>query len=210
MLQRWITTVTGDMAQRLGYDQDQQEVLQYALTILITTINGLIAIGVFGLLVGIPLIAVVCGLSGGLLRAYSGGAHATSPGRCVAIGTIAYVGLGLIAVAIVPFVSIYILLPVTVIWAWWTIYRYAPAEAPGKPIQSLLHKTRLRKRAYGMLVSWTTLTFGLTLSNVEWKELIVGSCLGVLWQSLTLTPLGYRLIKYLDCSFEIMMKGNKI
>jgi len=209
MLERWIAKRAEVMARELGYDRDKQEVLQYSMTILSTTILGFLAIFAVGSLVGVPGLALTAGLSGGILRAYSGGAHATAPNRCVTIGTVIFVSWGLAAKYLAGWVNPLILIVPTVVFGFAAIYRYAPDEAPGKPIQSILQRTTLRRTSFVLLGVWTIIIIILSQNNaMEMDEILLASTLGILWQSISLTPAGYSLMGFMDSILKRFSKDN--
>lgn len=207
MLQRWITTITEDMARQLGYDQDQQEILQYAFIITMNTLIGFVVIALVGGIFGVAKLALVAALTGGVLRTYSGGAHATSPARCSAIGAIAYVSLGIIAQLLTVKHTLLVLFIITTLFAGWSIWSYAPAEAPGKPLGSRLHRQKLRQRAF---ITWGVWVIGFGLIFAQWgsSPWLIASCLGALWQSVTITPVGHKITAQLDSFLKRFIKDR--
>ncbi|MDA8233439.1 MAG: accessory gene regulator B family protein [Clostridia bacterium] len=207
MLERWIANKATVMAQELGYDDDKREVLQYSMTILSTTILGFLAIGLVGALVGVAGLALTAGLSAGILRAYSGGAHATSPIRCNVVGVIIFIGIGLVAKYLNGWVEpLWLVIPIALL-GFGSIYLYAPAEAPGKPIQSMLKRATFRRISFSLMGFWTGIAGFLAVNSMALDGFLVASALGICWQSISLTPAGHGLIGFLDKGLQF---GNKI
>lgn len=191
MLSSWTARAAGYLAAELNYDSGQQEILQYALTILSTTVFGFVAIILAGFLVGVPGLAFAAALSSGILRIYSGGAHASCPERCVAIGAIIFTTLGMAAGKLAHLNLLYNLFPLVCVFAYLALYFYSPADAPGKPIETNLGRKIMRRRAFVILSVWAAATLILTWRGWAPVELLLASCLGVGWQSFSLTPCGY-------------------
>ncbi|MHB8170191.1 MAG: accessory gene regulator ArgB-like protein [Thermincolia bacterium] len=141
------------------------------------------------------------------MRSYSGGAHATAPIRCNIIGVNVFVSIGLMAKYFNGLVNpLLLIIPVALI-SFGAIYLYAPAEAPGKPIQSMLKRATFRTSSFILLVFWTVMAVFLALNSTALDGFLLASTLGICWQSISLTPAGHRLMELLDKGLQL---GKKI
>lgn len=196
------------LAEEVGLDSSQEQVVQYSLTILTTTVFGYLAIAIGGWLTGAMLPALVAACSASLLRIFSGGAHASTPLRCVLSGGVIFACIGWLAGRISPEWLPY-LLALTVLSATVSLGLYAPADTPGKPITSQLQRKTLLKWSFVSLFLWALLITYLSSSVRTESGLITSSILGIGWQTLTITPLGYQLIHYWDDCLAAICKLTK-
>lgn len=187
--------------EELNLEDDDTAVLKYSLTIYSTTIIGYTVIILAALPFGVVDTALASVITSSMLRIFSGGAHASVSRNCILGGGVIFTFLGLLAKLFFPSSSIVLWLIVsgTVVFAFWSVHRYAPADTPGKPIVTKQQKDKLRKYSFVFLVGWfaATLLCLMGLVNVSGK-LLYASTLGIIWQGFTLTPSGYRLIDFVD------------
>lgn len=189
-------------------DEDQEEIILYALRLIYSGIGGFLWIVILAWLVGVLPYAILSALSNAYLRVKAGGGHASFPGSCFAIGAFVFTGIGLV-VKYTPkdlltgylFISVVLTYFITL----WVIKRYAPADTPAKPLSDerkvVLKKKTIRghlsmfivffafyviQRIYYPLNNWLTLKY------------LYAALLGIIWETFTITPAGYRLLEILD------------
>ncbi|MFZ5967041.1 MAG: accessory gene regulator ArgB-like protein [Bacillota bacterium] len=193
----------------LDYDKDHEEVLAYGAFVIIQTFINILCVVIFGKIFGVTLEALIISIVASLLRKYSGGVHATSPGRCIAIGTIGFVGMALLVDLLVrtniTFVAVSNVL--SLLSVIFIITKYAPVDTPDKRIVDKAKRERLRRQALEALAFLTLLQiiFWLLYFYFQFSillNLIISICLGVIWQSFTLTALGHAFIIRLDMIFK--------
>ena len=128
--------LAGQISSALKFDKDYEEVLAYGAFSILQTLNTIVLILLFGLLFKVPLEAFVISLGASILRKYSGGAHASTPGRCAVLGVGAFVTLGILVKYLVRFDSIVNLLLVFACFgiSYFIISKKAPKDTPNKPI----------------------------------------------------------------------------
>lgn len=141
-----------------------------------------------------------------ILKKYSGGAHASSPRRCIIVGTSISIIIGLIIdhygykldSSIISLIVIMSSLVSLIIMA-----NNAPADSIKKPITSTSVRRRLRKSsilvsiAY-LLIMLILIPFSLTRSGMNYTKAIECICVGMLWQSFTITRPGIRFLNKVD------------
>jgi accessory gene regulator B len=189
------------LERELGLDENSTAVVKYSLTVYLTSIIGYIAIVLAAWPLGVVKPALASVITASLLRIFSGGAHASCSRNCVLAGAIIFPLLGLGAGYFTPS-SIYLLYGMVTLaglWAAWAVYRYAPADTPGKPISTVQQRNKLRRWSFGIIILWFLWAFSLLtgITGVTYKTL-VASALGIMWQGFSLTPPGYYLVDRFD------------
>jgi len=181
-----ISTKTSEyLAKELNYSEEKKEILAYAVENVILTVIGFVMVMTVGFILGAPVETLFTALSGGILRKFSGGAHAGTRKACLAIGAVIYPGAGWVfktfsaswgyPLAVTAFFGFIALL---------LVYRYAPVDSPAKPIISMDFRRKLRKGAIVTIVVF----FGLAVLNTSkaWALPLAG---GLFIQSLSLLPI---------------------
>lgn len=192
--------------EELNLCENDVAVVNYSLTIYSTTIVGYLAIIAVAWPLGVLKTALVSAITASLLRVFSGGAHAANPRNCILGGAVIFNVLGLLVKYLTPTsaVSVWLFSIGVLAFTSWSVYMYAPADTPGKPINTKKQRNRLRRYSFIFLVGWSGILF-LTLLGVIHinTEFLNASALGTLWQGFSLIPSGYNLIHWID---EILEK----
>lgn len=198
---RIIDKITEKFKEELGLGEDDTEVLNYSLTVYSTTVIGYGVIILAALPFGVVDTALASVITSSMLRIFSGGAHASVSRNCILGGGVIFTFLGLFAKLFVPTSSIMLWLTIfgAAGFAFWSVYRYAPADTPGKPITTKKAKDKLRKYSFMVLVGWVAAIFLCLMGFVNVSaNLLYASTLGIIWQGFTLTHSGYRLVDSVD------------
>lgn len=174
---------------------EDQEVVLFGFNLLINSIIGYGAILILAYILDIFTSVFVITITASLFRAFTGGAHANSPVKCILYGAGIFNILGGIAVSIGNIIPntryIFFFIALSLFIAIISFYFYAPADTPGKPIATKIQKEKLRIFAYSFLCLWG-LFFSIRGATTD-KHLVVASSIGLLWQSVSLWPVTYRV-----------------
>ncbi|WP_251861158.1 accessory gene regulator B family protein [Clostridium sp. Marseille-Q2269] len=209
------------VASELNLDNDKKEVIAYGTFAFIQTIFSILLIIIFGYLVNVQIEALIISFVISILRKYSGGVHATSPNKCAAIGTFICVGFATISVYLTNLLinlNMLIFLGIIIFsWSYYIIYKLAPVDSPSKPIKKQKKIKKLKKRSIIILSIYLfiiLINYILYYKMGKGKFIIYSLCIcsGVLWQTLTLTSLGYLIVTKLDNFLTYVMnikKGDK-
>lgn len=184
----------------LDIDSKQEAILKYSLKLLISSVEGYVLALIAAWALGIFLHVLIVMVTVSTLRVFSGGAHCSNATNCILYGAITMNALGKLSSAI-EFSKIAEFIWIGLIFSFglWAIRKYAPADTPGKPISTKLQKDRLKKRSLSVLWIWTVMAFVLTFNYREQGHVwIYGSSIGILWQSFTLTNIGYKFCHVMD------------
>lgn len=200
--------LSDNIAQELNLDNDKRSVINYGIFSLIQVVICIMLVIIFGVIFNAVIEALIVSFTISILRKSSGGAHATSPGRCAIIGTIIGVGMGLIAKYIKVNLNFTILWgSIAFLWSYYIIYKLAPVDSAAKPIKSIQKKAGLKKSSMMILsvyliIAITGIIYFYFMRNS--RILVYSLCLymGMLWQVFSLTKYGHCVIGRLDKLFK--------
>lgn len=198
----------------LKMDNDQEEIIIYGAFNFLQTLWSILIIMLFGFIFSVFFEALIISFTGSFLRRYSGGVHATSPNRCVAIGTFICTVLALFIVYVlsdVNFLFIAFLFFISLIYSYYIIYKLAPVDSRAKPIVNIAKKQHLKRCS---IIILSTLYLLITILYLLYNSfgtislLEYGLCinLAIIWQSFTLTPSGHNLINKVDAVLNFYKK----
>ncbi|WP_459479835.1 accessory gene regulator ArgB-like protein [Clostridium saccharoperbutylacetonicum] len=190
----------------LKVDEDQEQVIVYGAINLFQVIFAFLWVIIAGVFFGVLYEAVLFTVTVGILRKYSGGAHASSPSRCIIIGTILAVLAGIIINNVLYIANNYIVLLISVafiIFSFMIVAKNAPVDSIKKPINNIEMRKQFRKKSIIVLSIYSIIIMTLFILNKKYLELhyiklmeIIS--LGVLWQTITLTKNGIRFLNKVD------------
>lgn len=206
LIERLSNSIATKVSKTLDLDAERQEVLAYGAFSLLQTLWSIGLVMIFGALFNVFWEATIISSSGALLRKYSGGGHATSPNRCAIIGVIMSVGPALMLSSLPVDISIeyvYLYSIITLSISYYIIYKYSPVDSPNKPIVKEAIKKRLKKASFNMIHILMLIIVVLCISYFREQngiliKIMLSICTGILWQDMTLLPLGHNFITQLD------------
>ncbi|ADY55046.1 Accessory gene regulator B [Syntrophobotulus glycolicus DSM 8271] len=173
------------LSSSLDLNEEKEEELTYGFELIFLAVIGTASILLAAYFLDTLLLTALTLLFGGGLRKLSGGAHAGSAFKCLAIGTVVYAFLGLSAKSLIAYnlagstlnlVILLLCLPVVAI--------LAPVDCPAKPIHSRSFRRKLKSVSIAFVLVTSILVF---LS----QNIILGTsaALGIAYQTVTLLPL---------------------
>ena len=188
------------LARELNTDRIQENRMAFGMELFLGELIKLILVVIISLLLGILPEVLTVTLTAGFLRLASGGEHCTAYYRCLIGGVTCFLVLGGIAHLLYPLLGRLDLLLIvgtgTVISAG-LLYLYAPGDTANKPINTFEEKTRFRK--WALIIVGLYFVLMVTMMTIPPAEILVLPILiGMLEQSFTVTPWGYRFIHGVD------------
>lgn len=190
--------VARSLARSQGLPLEQEEVLLFSLQLLSNQVLGLLAIALAGALAGVLGPTLMATLVAGSLKLFAGGPHMSTSLRCGVFSTVIAVAMGWLAARTAPAVTpgaAAALLAAALLAAAASFWRYTPADTPENPVTDPRRRRRLRRTAFTLLGLWGTgLLFWQGLHGTEALPFTLAGTLGLAWQSLSVTPAGYRLV----------------
>lgn len=210
------------LATELNLDKDNKEIIAYGAFTFFQMIYSIALVVVFGYVFGVGPEALTISFVASILRKYSGGAHATSPGRCAIIGTIVCIGQVLLFKFILDLgldLNIILLLELLVfIWSYYIVYKLAPVDSIAKPIRKKEKRIRLKKGSIIILSIYLIVTLFIMIlyMNKENESLPIYAlsiCGGIAWQVFTLTKSGHLILHKIDAFLKHIlniMRGDRV
>lgn len=220
-----IENLTNNIADKitleLGLDNDRKEIIAYGTFALLHTMLSIFLVVIFGLLFGVWLEALIISLAGSILRKYSGGVHASTPGICAFAGAIIIIGIALlISFAIAPSINLIIVILLgllTFAYSYYLIFKLAPIDSAAKPIKTEKKRKRMKKgsililNVYMLIVALNIIMY---INTYEKCFLVISLCIygGTAWQAFTLTNAGHLIFRKVDAFLNhilINKRGEK-
>jgi accessory gene regulator B len=189
----------------LELNNDDRDIIAYGVITLILTIWSIMWVIVFGVLFKVLVEALLFSFSSAILRKFSGGGHATSPNRCVIIGTTIPVIYSVFINYTYKFLNsnmISFLIILLIVIGYLIIIKLAPRDTPAKPIQ-LDMIGRLKNLSLRIMIIYSIIISIILLLNIKYNNDILLKyaeciCGGIIFQCFTLTNYGFDLIKKID------------
>lgn len=177
--------LTEAIVSELNYNEDKKEIISYAVENLLLTILGLFSVIFLGYLFNSLIPTVIATFFGGTLRRVSGGAHFDTPIKCLAIGSLVYSFLGVLANQLAIWgLNIDSYLSVAMIISLFLVFKFAPVDSSAKPIYSGKLRFKLRILSIGFVI----VSF-ILIGIVNDPLFSISTILGIAYQSITLIPI---------------------
>ncbi|WP_026889041.1 accessory gene regulator ArgB-like protein [Clostridium beijerinckii] len=190
----------------LDFNDDTEEVIIYGAINLIQTLISFLLTIVTGVIFGVIYEALVFTITVSILKKYSGGAHASSPGRCLFLGSAISIGSSLLISKILCKQSVWEITVIGILCIAISLYiiiRKAPVDTENKPITSNKMRQRLKR---GSIVTILIFSIGMVIvllifkisANLVYIKIFECISLGILWQSFTLTKPAIKFLHKID------------
>jgi accessory gene regulator B len=203
--------LSNNIAEKIAYelklDKDRKDIIAYGTFALLQTALSILLVVIFGIIFNVLIEALILSFVSSILRKYSGGAHASSAGRCLIIGTVVCIGQAVIAFQVLsPFINIGLLISMGIIvfiLSYYLVYKLAPVDSLAKPIRKEEKKYRMKKGSIFILNTYLAIVvFNIFLysysGDVRFGIFSLCIYLGIVWQVFTLTKGGHILMNKID------------
>lgn len=220
-IEKLTNNVANKISLELGLDNDHKEIIAYGIFALFHTMLSIFLVVIFGLLFGVWVEALIVSLTVSILRKYSGGVHASTPGICAFAGTIIIIVIALlISFVIAPSINLIIVIflgLLTFAYSFYLIYKLAPVDSAAKPIKTEKKRNRMKKGSILVLNTYmliVVLSIIMYINTAEKGFLVLSICIygGIVWQAFTLTSAGHLIFRKIDAFFYhilINKRGEK-
>ncbi|WP_333859797.1 accessory gene regulator ArgB-like protein [Clostridium sp.] len=190
----------------LNVDNNKEQIIVYGAINLLQTISSILWIVMAGFILGVLYEALIFSTAASILRKYSGGVHASSPNRCIIIGTALSCAAGLIIDKLSYNISLTNTIIIGIFFitvSFIIVILKAPVDSIKKPITDLNMKKKFKKNSIIVLIVFSIFivvlsAFYETTSKLYYLKIIHSIILGILWQSITLTKIGITIFKKAD------------
>jgi len=173
--------------------------LTFGLELLLGSALEFALIMALACLFGIFRETLILVLTAGILRLVSGGEHCGAYYRCLIGGTVFFLLMGWLVKwlkSAIAFQGLILLMIITFIAVIAIIWRYAPGETENKPLTEK-EKVRGKKLSFMVTEIFAGVVILLAILKDEQKYGLPVLA-GMLCQAFTLTPWGYRFIRWVD------------
>lgn len=190
----------------LDFDDDTEEIVIYgAINLIQTTVSFLLAIAI-GFIFDVIYESLAFTITVSMLKKYSGGAHASTPGRCLFIGSTISVSFSLLINKILFKQNIWRITVIGILCIGISLYiiiKKAPVDSENKPITSNKMRQRLKLDSIATILIYSIgmvivlLIFKIS-ANLVYIKIFECVGLGTLWQSFTLTKTAIKFLHKID------------
>lgn len=210
MIRKHFLSAAGFIGSKVGLSPEDQEVVAYGLEVTFSLIISLMLTLVLGYLLGIITETIMVALVWMIVRSLAGGAHCSTLWRCAIFSPLVMIFLGSAArlfssfdqklVIVIILLCGFIALTITSIWA--------PADNAKNRILSASRRRKLRDKALAVEITMIMLLLlACHFTGNEYSSLLVAAGLAMLVETLTVSPVGYRVTAFLDMSLERVEKA---
>ena len=210
MMKKYFLSVAGFIGTKVGLSPEDQEVVAYGLEVTFSLFISLILALVLGYLLGIVAETLMVALVWMVVRSLAGGAHCSTLWRCAAFSTLVMVFLGSAArlfssfdpklVIVIILLCGFIALTITFIWA--------PADNAKNRILSANRRRKFRDKALAVEIALIMfLLLACHFTGNEYSSLLLAGGMAMLVETLTVLPVGYRVMAFLDKLLERVEKA---
>lgn len=190
----------------LNLDEDSEKIIVYGAINILQTTFSILWIVIVGFILRVLYEALIFSTAASILRKYSGGVHASSPNRCIIIGTALSSAAGLIVDKFSHNISLINTTAMSIFFitaSFIIVILKAPVDNIRKPITDLNMKKRFKKNSIITLIVFSIViailsTLYETTPRLYYLKIIHSIILGVLWQSFTLTKMGITIFEKVD------------
>jgi|GEM_PF-416957 len=199
----------GYIARELGIDKPKEGMLTFGLELLLGSTLEFALIMALACFFGIFRETLILVLTAGILRLVSGGEHCRAYYRCLIGGTVFFLLMGWLVKwlnSIITYRNIVLLVIISFIAVLVVIWKYAPGETENKP---LTEKDKVRGKRLSFAVAGIFFVVVILLSILKVDQGYGLPVLtGMLCQAFTLTPRGYRFIRWVDGMLSFRDQGG--
>ena len=216
LTERLASNIGTRLREILNLNEDKEKIIVYGAFNLLQVVWSIVWTSIMGLLFGVLCESIFFLFIISALRKYSGGVHASAPNRCIIIGTTAAVGFGILIDKVLIRVSTYMVSAIgiaCILIALIIIIKNAPVDSPKKPITNPVIKQRfklfsIRLICFYMFCMISLLELYIVYGNLFYLKAFQCIALGSLWQAITLTNSGARVLNKFDAALKYIIQGG--
>ncbi len=185
-------------------DTFYEDEIRYGLEITMGALFQLLLIILVAMSLGIAREVAAVAMVAALYRRYSGGAHCQAFYRCTLTSLVAFNLLGFVS-HYLPFSYWLYYMILTGVCSVIIIRYYVPVDNPSHRITEETIRSKRRQQSYVVIL--LIIMASTLLKYIQGAEILsVALLIGLMWQNLTLIPLGHKFTCFLDHIFGKMEK----
>lgn len=187
------------ISSRISLKNEEREIVEYGLKVFLSEVFSLSILFIVLFVTGLIKTGMSILIAAGVLRKFSGGAHCSSPMRCTILGVMTVPLFAFSVERLLIFGENKLLAAAVCLFVLnlFTCLKYAPADSPQKPINEVPKKRLKRGALLLILITSSVLIAGYFSHYIDISFLLAVSA-GFFYQSITLTPAGYRFTAAMD------------
>ncbi len=207
-MERLARKLAHNVSMSQGFNEEKEAVVAYGLIAIIQISVTVLIIAVLGILIRVPIEALIVCFSASILRKSSGGAHAGTAELCTCFSAVYCLSTAYISKMLLT--HIYSPVPMAAAMlvlfgsSFFIVYKNAPVDSPNKPIRTEEKKKKMRKGSFLTLAVYLLISvtlFVLGLKYDIYRSYAIALLFGLSWQAFTLTHLGALFIGLMDKLF---------
>lgn len=172
---------------------EKEELYGYGLEIILGGLFKIFILVVLATVLGMLQLTIAVIMTSFLYRLLSGGAHCRAYNRCLVVSIVSFLVLAYLAklslaLEISPQSILFVILALTLFIA----VKYAPQAPDNKPIEGVKKFLFLKTLSVGFIIVWFVMISYLPVG------MALASTYALMWQSVSLTPLGQGIFTVLD------------
>ncbi|UYZ39016.1 accessory gene regulator B family protein (plasmid) [Clostridium beijerinckii] len=211
-----IATKIGNNAKLfLNVNEEQKQIIIYGAINLFQMLFAILWVIIAGVILGVFYEALIFSTTASILRKYSGGVHASSPSRCIIIGTFSAALAGILINNIfytINNAAVAVISGAIILFAFITVFKNAPVDSIKKPITNIETRKQFKRKSIFVIFIFLFLIIILFIFNEKFSELyyiklIESIGAGVLWQTITLTKNGVNFLNKVDFALKYIIEG---
>lgn len=201
----------------LNVSKDEEQIIIYGAINLFQITFAILWVIITGLFFGVLYEALLFSITTSILRKYSGGVHASSPSRCIIIGTFVASIAGISIDNILYKLNMFTVLLISIAFitfAFIIVAKNAPVDSIKKPITNIEIRKQFKKKSIAVIFLFSFIITILFILSKKYSDLhcikfMESISLGILWQTITLTKIGIVFLNKVDFVLKYIIKGDE-
>jgi len=201
-----VTKLSYSLAERIAIitDRDDADYIRYGLEVVISVISKILFFILISLVFDVTKEMLSIALTFGFFRLFSGGVHLSTYTRCLTSSTILFftpaILLKNINILEYNFIITISALTIGII----TTLFYVPVSASNRPISKNLNM-KFKVRSISFLSIWFIINL-IVYKFTSYSSIVLSLSLGIIIQSFTLTPIGWKIFHNIDLILNKLRK----
>lgn len=208
---KWSYACAKSLANALNENHNRRAVYYYGFYILFGSVVKASILLSVSFLLGVIIPTIIISLVFGSLRAFAGGYHFDTYGRCLFISLGLFLTTGVISQYTYNYwnaLALSILLVVSFAATLPAIIKFAPRDTPTKPITDPAAIKNYKKLSIIYLAAWFTVSG--TLIFLHLNLVVLASVFGILLEVFSITPQGHTFFNLIKSRLNVKVKHNTI
>jgi accessory gene regulator B len=195
----WAYKCADFLVKHQNENNEKRRVYYYGFQVILGELLKLIILILASLLLGTLQATIMATIAFVFLRTTAGGTHMDTYGKCMVVTLVIFLFTGVFAQYTYQYwsdIQILILVIGTFVGGLFIIIKWAPGDTPNKPIKDPKKIRNFKRKSIIMISLWLILM--LIMKQYSNNVIIISACMGVLFESFTITPAGYSFFTWIS------------